>query len=82
MFDEPEIPAKELLKPDSISQRGRPRTFGRAVGAAVPAVGFVLWVSALLGVGPMDGHEAAGLLVTVAAFGLWRLTLGRTVKSR
>ncbi len=82
MFDEPDIPADEYLKPDEITRRGRPRAFGRALGAAAPAVGFTLWLSALLGVGPMDGHEVAGLAVTVVAFALWSATLGRSVTPR
>jgi len=82
VYDEPEIPADELLGPDSIALRGRPRTLGRAIAAAAPAVGCVLWLSALLGVGPMDGHELAGLLVTIASFVIWRVTLGRSVTSR
>ena len=82
MYDEPDIPADEYLKPEEVTLRGRPRNFLRAVAAAVPAVGFALWLSALLGVGPMDGHELAGLIVTVVAFLLWSLTLGRSVTPR
>ncbi len=82
MYDEPEIPAGEYLKPDEISVRGRPRTFIRALAASVPAVGMALWLSALLGVGPMDGQEVTGLAVTLVAFIAWGLTFGRSVTPR
>jgi hypothetical protein len=82
MYDEPDIPAGEYLKPDEAALRGRPRNFIRSLAAAVPGVGFALWLSALLGVGPMDGREVAGLIVTVVAFLLWSLTLGRSVTPR
>lgn len=82
MYDEPEISASELLTPDPDGERGRLRSFGRALGAAVPGVGIALWLSALLGVGPMNGHELAGFLVSVGSLFVWRLTLGRSVKSR
>jgi hypothetical protein len=81
MYDEPVIESKELIDRRS-PKRLRPGSPMRALAAAVPALGAVFWFSALLGVGPMDGHEAAGLLVTVAAFGLWLVTLGRTVVPR
>ncbi len=54
----------------------------RAVGAAIPAIGFWLWISALLGVGPMDGHELSGLAVWVVALALWIATFGRSVTPR
>jgi len=82
VYDDPEIPAREYLKPDEIALRGRPRNFLRSLAAAVPGVSFALWLSALLGVGPMDGHELAGLAVTVASFVAWSLTLGRSVTPR
>lgn len=81
MFDEPEIESKELIDRRS-PHRLRPGSLWRALGAAVPALGAVFWLSALLGVGPMVGNELAGLVVTVVAFVLWSATLGRTVISR
>ena len=48
----------------------------------MPALGAVFCLSALLGVGPMVGNEPAGLVVTVVAFVLWSVILGRTVISR
>lgn len=81
MYDEPEIGAKELIDRRS-PRRLRPGSPIRAFGAAVPAIGAIFWFSALLGVGPMVGHELAGLLVTVTAFVLWAVTLGRSVVPR
>lgn len=81
MYDEPGIEPSEL-----IDRRSPRRICGgslpRAIGAAVPAVGIFLWLSALLEVGPMNGHEGTGLLVTIAAFVIWSATLGRTVAPR
>lgn len=82
MYDEPEIPSAELLKPDPFEARGRARSFARAIGAAVPGVGFALWLSALMGVGPMVGHEAAGFAVSAVSAVAWVLTLGRGVRPR
>jgi hypothetical protein len=82
MYDEPEIPSSELMKPDPFVARGRLRSFARAVAAAVPGVGFALWLSALMGVGPMVGHEAAGFAVSAASALVWGLTLGRSVRPR
>lgn len=81
MYDEPVIEPKELIDRRS-PKRLRPGSPMRALAAAVPALGAVFWFSALLGVGPMDEHEAAGLLVTIVAFVLWHLTVGRTVLPR
>jgi hypothetical protein len=81
MYDEPLIEPKELIDRRS-PRRLRPGSPLRALGAAVPALGAVFWFSALLGVGPMDGQEFAGLLVTIVSFGLWLVTLGRTVVPR
>ncbi len=82
MYDDPEISPSERLSPSEIEARGRPRAMVRAIAAAVPAVGFWLWISALLGVGPMDGHELAGLVVWVLALAIWVATFGRTVIPR
>jgi len=81
MYDEPTIESKELIDRRSPHRlrRGSP---GRALGAAAPVVGAFFWLSALLGVGPMDGHELTGLAVTVLAFALWSATLGRSVVPR
>ena len=81
MYDEPVIGSKELIDRRS-PDRLRPGSPLRALAAGVPALGAVFWFSALLGVGPMDGHEAAGLLVTIVAFGLWQLAIGRNLKPR
>ena len=81
MYDEPVIEPRELI--DSRSPRRlRPGSPLRALAAAVPALGAFFWLSALLGVGPMEGHELAGLLITIISFGLWKATLGRTVPLR
>lgn len=82
MYDEPEISPRERLKPSEIEARGRPMAMLRALAAAVPAGGFWLWLSALLGVGPMDGREVAGLAVTLLTFLIWRMTFGRSVIPR
>ena len=82
MYDEPEISPHERLRPSEIEARGRPRAFLRALAAAVPAVGFWLWISALLGVGPMDGRELAGLAVWLVALVIWIATFGRDVIPR
>jgi hypothetical protein len=82
MYDEPAIPSSELMKPDPFEARGRLRSFARAVAAAVPGVGFALWISALMGVGPMVGHELAGFAVSGLSAVAWVLTLGRSVRPR
>jgi len=81
MYDEPAIAPRELID-RRYPKRPRPSSLLRSLGAAAPALGTVFWFSALLDVGPMDGNELAGLIVTVVAFGLWRVTLGRTVVPR
>jgi len=81
MYDEPTIESKELIDRRS-PHRLRPGSPWRALGAAAPAVGAFFWLSALLGVGPMVGNEVAGLVVTVVAFFLWSVTLGRSVVPR
>ena len=82
MYDEPEISPRERLRPSEIEARGRRRAFVRALAAAVPAVGFWLWISALLGVGPMDGRELTGLAVWVVALVIWIAAFGRSVIPR
>ncbi len=82
MYDEPEISPRERLRPSEIEARGRRKAFFRALAAAVPAVGFWLWISALLGVGPMDGRELTGLVVWVVALAIWIATFGRNVIPR
>ncbi len=82
MYDEPDIDPHERLKPSEIEARGPGRAAVRAVAAAIPAVGFWLWISALLGVGPVNGHEFVGLLVWVAALAIWITTFGRNVTPR
>jgi hypothetical protein len=81
MYDEPAIGPKELIDHRS-PKRLRPGSPLRAFGAAVPALGAVFWLSSLMGVGPMVGHELAGLITTVSTFALWSVTLGRTVTPR
>jgi hypothetical protein len=81
MYDEPPTGRKELIDHRS-PKRLRPGSPLRALGAAVPAIGAVFWLSALLGVGPMVGHELAGLITTVSTFAVWSMTLGRTVTPR
>jgi len=82
VYDEPEISPRERLRPSEIEARGRPKAAVRAIAAAIPAVGFWLWISALLGVGPMDGHEVSGLVVWVVALALWIAFFGRNVTPR
>ena len=82
MYDEPEITPGERLRPSEIEARGGPMALVRAVAAAIPAVGFWLWISALLGVGPMNGNELVGLAVWVGALALWIATFGRNVTPR
>jgi len=82
VYDEPEISPRARLEPSEIEARGRRKAFIRAVAAAVPAIGFWLWISALLGVGPMDGRELTGLAVWVVALVIWIGTFGRSVIPR
>jgi hypothetical protein len=82
VYDEPEICPRERLKPSEIEARGRTKAFVRALAAAVPAVGFWLWISALLGVGPLVGNEWLGLLVWLVALVAWIASFGRNVIPR
>jgi hypothetical protein len=82
VYDEPEISPHERLRPSEIEARGRSRAFVRALAAAVPAVGFWLWISALVGVGPMDGRELLGLTVWLTALAVWMAVFGRSVSPR
>jgi hypothetical protein len=81
MYDEPGIEPKELIDPRS-PRRLRKGSLVRAVGAAVPTLAAAFWLSALLDVGPVVGHEEVGFLVAIAAFALWFATLGRSVALR